>query len=99
MDEMGPVAAKSYPGQQLVRAEGQANPQRAAERAKQEIDYGRRDKGYVFGAFPPATGEALTKTYGARSAVNWVDFLQQVEQWLPLDLEQVYAIITSVLIA
>jgi transposase len=95
MDEMGPVAAKSYPGQQLVRAEGQANPQRAAERAKQEIDYGRRDKGYVFGAFRPATGEALTETYGARSAVNWVDFLQQVEQWLPPDLEHVYAIIDN----
>ena len=29
-------------------------------RAKQEIDYGRRGKGYIFGAFEPATGEALT---------------------------------------
>jgi hypothetical protein len=36
---------------------------------------GRRDKGYVFGAFRPATGDALRKTYGARSAVNWADFL------------------------
>jgi hypothetical protein len=53
MDEMGPVTAKSYPGQQLVRAEGQADQQHAADRAMQEIDYGRRDKGYVFGAFRP----------------------------------------------
>jgi hypothetical protein len=44
LDEMGPVAAKSYPGQQVVRAEAQADPPRAAERARQEIDYGRRDK-------------------------------------------------------
>jgi DDE superfamily endonuclease len=95
LDEMGPVAAKSYPGQQLARTEPQAEPQQPAQRAKQEIDYGRRDKGYVFGAFRPATGEALTKTYQARSAVNWVDFLQQVEEWLPERLACVYAIVDN----
>ena len=43
---MGPQASKSYPGQQLVKPAGPK-----AERAKQEIDYGRRDvAGYVFGA-------------------------------------------------
>jgi hypothetical protein len=31
-----------------------------AERAKQEIDYGRRGAGYVFGAFQPASGGAYT---------------------------------------
>jgi transposase len=95
LDEMGPVAAKSYRGKQMVRAEAQVDPQPAAQRATQEIDYGRRDKGYVFGAFRPTTGEALTKTYGARSAVNWADFLQQVEQWLPPELESVYAIVDN----
>src|SRR5262245_16748839 len=74
MDEMGPVAAKSYPGHQLARVAPQSEPRRPAQRARQEIDYGRRDKGYVFGAFRPVTGEALTKTYGARSTLNWVDF-------------------------
>ena len=59
MDEMGPVAAKSYPGHQLARVEPQAEPRRPAQRARQGIDYGRRDKGYVFGAFRPVTGEAL----------------------------------------
>ena len=34
---MGPQASKSYPGQRLVKPAG---PE--AERAKQEIDYGRR---------------------------------------------------------
>jgi hypothetical protein len=95
MDEMGPVAAKSYPGQQLARTEPQTEPQRPAQRAKQEIDYGRRDKGYVFGAFRPATGEARTKTYQARSTANWVDFLQEVEEWLPKDLDCVYAIVDN----
>ncbi len=40
IDEMGPVAAKSYPGQEAVNI--QARP---AQRARQEIDYGRRAKG------------------------------------------------------
>jgi transposase len=95
MDEMGPVAAKSYPGQQLTRVEPQADPRRPAQRARQEIDYGRRDKGYVFGAFRPVTGEALTKTYGARSTLNWVDFLRRVDEWLPADLDRVYAIVDN----
>jgi transposase len=95
MDEMGPVAAKSYLGHQLTRALPQAEPRRPAQRARQEIDYGRRDKGYVFGAFRPATGEALKKTYGARSTVNWVDFLQRVDEWLPADLDRVYAIVDN----
>jgi transposase len=95
MDEMGPVAAKSYPGHQLTRAEPQSEPRRPAQRARQEIDYGRRDKGYVFGAFRPVTGEALTKTYGARSTLNWVDFLERVNEWLPADLDRVYAIVDN----
>ncbi len=51
---MGPEAAKSFPGQQLVNATA-----RPAQRAKQEIDYGRRGTGYVFGAFQPATGDSV----------------------------------------
>jgi hypothetical protein len=62
MDEMGPVVAKSYPEQQLARVEPQIEPRRPARRERQEIDYGRRDKGYVFGAFLPVTGDTLTKT-------------------------------------
>ena len=43
---MGPQASKSYPGQRPVKPAGPR-----AERARQEIDYGRRDvAGYVFGA-------------------------------------------------
>src|SRR3954453_4023043 len=48
LDEMGPQSARSYPGRRVVKP---APPK--AQRAKQEIDYGRRGKGYVFGAFRP----------------------------------------------
>jgi transposase len=85
---MGPVSAKSYPGREPLHIQ----PDPAAGRAKQEIDYGRRGKGYIFGAFRPATGEALTQPYGARSSANWVDFLERVEAWLPREAERVYAI-------
>jgi transposase len=86
LDEMGPESARSYRGQRLVQA-----PQRAA----QELDYGRRGKGYVFGAFRPASGEALTDTYTRRTTVNWLDFLTQVEAWIPAEIERVYAIVDN----
>jgi transposase len=85
---MGPVSAKSYPGRMPVRT----TPHPVAGRARQEIDYGRRGKGYIFGAFRPATGEAFTRPYPGRSTACWVDFLEHVEAWLPPEPERVYAI-------
>lgn len=78
---MGPESAKSFPGRQLVRIAGDpaADGPAPAARAKQAIDYGRRGKGYLFGAFRPATGEAFTRPCDARSSVNWVDFLEHVD--------------------
>ena len=90
LDEMGPVAAKSYAGRALVQTKT-----RPAERARQEIDYGRRGKGYVFGAFCPATGEAFTLPYPARGSAAFVDFLDHVERWIPRTAEQVYAILDN----
>jgi DDE superfamily endonuclease len=88
---MGPQASKSYPGQQLVRPAGSK-----AERAKQEIDYGRRGTaGYVFGALQPATGEALALTFERRTTVNWVDFLSAVESWIDPAVERVYAVLDN----
>lgn len=86
LDEMGPESAKSYRGQRVVKA---------PIRATQEADYGRRGKGYVFGAFRPASGAALTQTYTGRTTVNWVDFLIQVDAWIPAGVEHVYAIIDN----
>ena len=90
LDEMGPESAKSFPGQQAVAVNA-----RPVERAKQEIDYGRRGKGYIFGAFRPATGDALTRAYTRRTIVNWIDFLEQVDAWVPSDVERVYAILDN----
>jgi hypothetical protein len=68
------ISGRSHPGRDLVRP--QPPP---AGRARQEIDYGRRGKGYVFGAFCPATGAAFTQPYPGRGAANWVAFLEEVE--------------------
>lgn len=95
---MGPESAKSFPGQAIVRAvpmattEGMVPP---AERARQEVDYGRRGKGYIFGAFRPATGEAFTHPYPGRTIANWTDFLERVDAWLPAGAERVYAIVDN----
>jgi transposase len=87
LDEMGPEAAKSFPGRRPVPVVAEPGA-----RARQEIDYGRRGKGYIFGAFRPATGEALTAPYPGRTTANWVDFLGRVEAWAPAEIERVYAI-------
>jgi hypothetical protein len=85
---MGPESAKSFAGQQLVEV-----TKRPAERAKQEIDYGRRGSGYVFGAFQPATGAALTWTAERRTTANFVAFLEQTDTWITPTVERVYAIL------
>lgn len=87
LDEMGPESAKSFPGHELVPVGSEPGA-----RARQEADYGRRGKGYVFGAFEPATGQALTVPYPGRTTANWVDFLGQVEAWVPAEVERVYAV-------
>ena len=87
---MGPQSARSYPGRRPVKP---APPK--AQRARQEIDYGRRGKGYVFGAFRPATGQAFTATYTGRTTANWVDFLGAVEGWIEAGIERVYAVVDN----
>lgn len=96
LDEMGPEAAKSWPGERLVVATPQEEPApRSAGRARQEIDYGRREKGYVFGALRPASGAAFTAPYPGRTTANWVDYLDQVDAWIPAEVERVYAILDN----
>ncbi len=74
---------------------GPSTPARPVGRAIQEIDYGRRGKGYVFGAFKPADGEALTAPYAGRTTANYVDFLERVEAWMAPDVERIYAIMDN----
>ena len=95
LDQMGPESAKSFPGQQLVRTASASEPSTRAARARQEIDDGRRGKGYIFGAFRPATGTAFTQPYAGRTIVNWVDFLERVDTWVPQETETVYAILDN----
>jgi len=92
LDEMGPESAKSQPGHEVIRPD----PRGARRvRATQEIDYGRRGAGYVFGAFAPATGQAFTAPYAGRTTANWVDFLDQVEAWITDEVDRVYAILDN----
>jgi hypothetical protein len=49
LDEMGPESAKSYPGVEPIRTA--PDDGRPAGRARQQIAYARRGKGYVLGAF------------------------------------------------
>jgi hypothetical protein len=76
LDQMGPLTAKSYPGSRLLSSE------KECARAKQEIDYGLRGTGYVFGAFKPHDGEVFTRSYKERSTANMVDFLRETDEWL-----------------
>jgi hypothetical protein len=93
LDEMGPESAKSFIGHERLAVA--PTESRRAQRARQEIDYGRRGKGYVFGAFRPATGEALTRCYTRRTTANWVGFLGQVEAWVPNTVERIYAVLDN----
>jgi hypothetical protein len=81
---MGPEAAKSFPGTEVTRG-----------RARQRADSGRRGKGYVFGAFRPATGEAFTHPYAGRTTADWIDFLGRVDAWLPSGVGAVYAVLDN----
>lgn len=87
LDEMGPEAAKSFAGSQLIDA-----TVRPAERAQQAIDYGRRGAGYLFGAFPPARGAVFTWTATRRTTANFVAFLEQTAAWVDPEVERIYAI-------
>ena len=92
LDEMGPESAKSHPGHAVIRPD----PSGARRvRATQEIDYGRRGKGYVFGAFAPATGLAFTVPYAGRTTARWVDFLEQVDAWVDEEADRVYAVLDN----
>jgi transposase len=92
LDEMGPESAKSFPGRRLVPRDGEGERRR---RATQEIDYGRRGAGYIFGAFVPATGDAFTRPYPRRTTANWVDFLDHVEDWLAPAVGQISAVLDN----
>ena len=72
VDEMGPTSAKTYIASRWDE-----------QRPHVEADYGRRGKIWTFGAFEPATGQALTACYPGRTSANFVAVLDVVaDTWL-----------------
>lgn len=82
IDELGPLAVKTYPGEQYV-----PRPKRATV----EPDYGRRGKLWVHGAFEPATGEATLIFSERRDGASHIQLLEQMierfpaERWLVIE--------------
>lgn len=72
VDEMGPVAAKTYPA-----------PRWAARRPPVEADYGRRGSLWTFGAFEPRTGLAVTHCGDRRDSANFLLLLDEVVRVWP----------------
>jgi len=83
VDELGPLAAKTYPG-----AEWKVGPHRATF----EPDYGRRGKLWVHGAFEPATGQAALVLSSRRDSASHIQLLEQIMIQFP---RQGYAVRTA----
>ena len=95
-DQMGPEAATSWPGERRVAAAPQQDPApRPAGRARQASEDGRREAGDVFGALRPATGDAFTAPSRGRTTAHGVDLREQVDGWLPSEVERVSAILDN----
>jgi transposase len=82
IDELGPIAVKTYPGE-----EWKLGPYRATF----EPDYGRRGFIWVHGAFEPATGLAAILCSPARDSASHIQLLEQVviifasDRWLIIE--------------
>jgi transposase len=76
IDELGPLAVKTYPGEGW---------QVGSHRATFEPDYGRRGKLWVHGAFEPATGQASIVLSPHRDSISHIQLLEQVIRTFPAD--------------
>jgi transposase len=76
LDEMGPIAVKTYPGE-----EWQMGPNRATF----EPDYGRRGKLWVHAAFEPATGQAAIILSPSRDSASHIQLLEKIVTEFPAD--------------
>jgi transposase len=76
IDELGPLSAKTYPGEAW---------QRGPYRATFQPDYGRRGKLWVHGAFEPATGEATILLSPRRDGASHIQLLEQMITTFPAD--------------
>jgi transposase len=76
LDEMGPIAVKTYPGEEWIQG---------PYRATFDPDYGRRGKVWVHGAFEPATGQATILTGPRRDSASHIQLLEQIIGAFPAD--------------
>jgi transposase len=76
IDELGPLAAKTYPGETW-----QTGPYRATF----EPDYGRRGTLWVHGALEPTTGEATFLLSPRRDGATHIQLLEQMITTYPAD--------------
>jgi transposase len=76
IDELGPIAVKTYPGEEWVHG---------PYRATFDPDYGRRGKAWVHGAFEPVTGQATILISPSRDSASHIQLLEQVIQTFPSD--------------
>jgi transposase len=73
---MGPLAVKTYPGE-----EWKPGPNRATF----EPDYGRRGKLWTHGAFEPATGQAAILMSPGRDSISHIRLLEKIFIEFPAD--------------
>ncbi|HJZ04291.1 MAG TPA: transposase [Patescibacteria group bacterium] len=76
IDELGPLAVKTYPGEEWLPGK---------HRATFEPDYGRRGKLWVHGAFEPVTGQATILTSSRRDSASHIQLLEKVMIEFPAD--------------
>jgi transposase len=73
IDELGPLAVKTYPGAEWTDQ----------QRATFEPDYGRRGVLWVHGAFEPATGQAALVLSPRRDSASHICLLEHVIEHFP----------------
>ena len=76
LDEMGPIAVKTYPGEEWKKGRN---------RATFEPDYGRRGKLWIHGAFEPATGQAAMVLSPSRDSASHIQLLEKIITQFPAD--------------
>jgi transposase len=76
IDEMGPLAVKTYPGEEWLQGD---------RRATFEPDYGRRGKLWTHGAFEPATGQAAILISPGRDSASHIGLIETVMCRFPAD--------------
>ena len=76
IDEMGPISAKTYPGEIW---------QSGSYRATFEPDYGRRGKLWIHGALEPVTGKATIVLSPSRDGASHIQLLEQIITCFPSD--------------